>query len=353
MDIPLLELNLCKVHNQLQTLVGNEYSNLSLDHYQHNLFQLFHHTEQSIRALATGQRREDADLLADTLSFISLSIQFLEDSTLNQIPFETLFCLEKALKDWVEGEYTFVTSLNKEEYYFDPSLSLEDSLFELIERHFAIHFTNRLIQISVPRHEVNDYFFNVVLYHELGHFIDLKHSISESFIYQEYPNLTIEESIKKSNHYREYFADLFAAQYVDRNVCRSLSYEVPLDSSSDTHPSTTERLQVVDDFLNGRSNPIIDDFQQVLKKILGKQFEIRFEMPNQEDFYAYVPPIITSDRQLHGLFVAGWDTWFNHRERFQESDHFKIYLYLNNLIEKSISNYMITQSWKTHQYVSE
>ena len=313
MNIPLLELNLCKVHNQLQTLVGNEYSNPSLDSYQNNLFQLFNKVEQSIQSLAQGQKKEDADLLADTLAFISLSIQFLEDSTINQIPFETLFCLEQALKDWVDAEYTFVTSLNKEEYYFDPSLSLEDSLFELIERHFDIRFANRLIQISIPRHEVNDYFFNVVLYHELGHFIDLKHSISESFIYQEYPKLTFEESITKSNHYREYFADLFAAQYVDRNVCRYLSYEAPLDSSSATHPSTQERLLVVEDFLNGRSNPIVDDFQKALKSILNKQFEIRFALPKQEDFFDYVPPIIHSDQQLHGLFVAGWDIWINQR----------------------------------------
>ena len=53
------------------------------------------------------------------------------------------------------------------------------------------------------------------------------------------------------------------------------------------------------------------------------------------------------------MFVAGWDIWINHRDRFQEADQFKVYLYLNNLIEKSISNYMITQSWKTYQDVPD
>ena len=120
-----------------------------------------------------------------------------------------------------------------------------------------------------------------------------------------------------------------------------------MDSSSETHPSTTDRLKVVEDFLSGRENIIIDDFQKVLNSVLNKQFEIRFEIPKQEDFFNYIPPIIENDKQLHGLFVAGWDIWIHHRDRFEEKNQFNIYLYLNNLIEKSISNYMIKQSWKS------
>lgn len=78
--------------------------------------------------------------------------------------------------------------------------------------------------------------------------------------------------------------------------------------------------------------------------------QVRFEKIENKykDFYDYIPPIIETDAQLHGLFIAGWDIWLNHKDNFSEEKHSKIYAYLNNLIEKSISNYMITSKWNNN-----
>jgi len=348
----LLYLNHCKVQNQLASLQGNEYSNISLDSYQHNLFSLFKAVSKDIEKETRGIKEidfEKIDFLIQCLYFISLSVRFLEDSILNLIPYETVFCLDKALKEWVGSEkYTFVTSLNKDEYFFDEQLSIdEDKFFDLIEDKYNIAFSNRLIQISVPKHEVKDYFFNVVLYHELGHFVDLNFKISESIVYEEFPGLSSEDAEQKINHYREFFADLFAAQYIDINVSLYLEYEAPFDGDCFTHPSTEARSELVKDFLEGHDNPIISQIQNGCKSITEEELRIRYKEPNISDFFNYIPPIIESDEHLHGLFVIGWKAWRDKREQFSEKNLFKQYTYLNNLIEKSISNYMVTTEWNS------
>ena len=352
----LLELELCKVCNQLDSLKGNDYSNPSLETYQENLFQLFdkisfeiHNKKNELLTLSA-----ELDLLTRCLAFISLSVQFLEDSVFNYIPFETVFCLEKALKDWVDDELTIVTSLKKDSFGFDPSLSIDKSaIFQIISARFEINFSKKLIQIAIPKHDISDYFFSVVLYHELAHFIDMKYKISESILLVEYPDIEEEDEEKKLNHIREHFADLFCAQYIDDCFLKYLLHVAEYDGESYTHPSTGDRIDVVEDFISETPNDIVTQIIKATKEISNKEIKKRYsKLKSYDDFYNYIPPIIESDAQLHGLFIAGWDIWFNHREKIAEKNIIKSFKYLNNLIEKSISNYMVTTQWKTY-YVSE
>lgn len=346
----LLELELCKVYNQLNSLKGNEYSNISLENYQTNLFLLFDKISYEIHNNKSNLLKEptEIDLLYRCLAFISLSIQFLEDSVFNYIPFETVFCLEKVLKDWVDEDLTFVTSLKKDSFGFDPSLSIDkNSMFQIIEGRFEIKFSNKLIQISIPKQDVSDYFFSVVLYHELAHYIDMKFRISESILLQEYPEIEKEvDKEKKLNHIREYFADIFCAQYIEECFLKYLKLRAENDGESDTHPGTSDRIEVVEDFIDKKENIIVSQIKTATEAISGKKIKIRYKkLASYQDFFNFVPPIISSDEELHGLFIAAWEIWFEKREQVPGKDIIKTFRYLNNLIEKSISNYMVTTQW--------
>jgi len=357
----LLELDLCKVNSQILTLEGNEYSNQSLDKYQKNLFKLFEKVSSELTKFKNEPLpSSEFDFLKNCLYLISLSVQFLEDSVLNTIPYETVYCLEKALKEWTEDDFTFVTSLQRNQYAFDPSLSIDpSSTFQVIKYRFAIQFEKKLIQICIPKHEVNDYFFSIVLYHELAHYIDLKFKITESLLLEEEEEEEEEDyqgREQKENHLREYFADVFSSQYISDKFLNYLEYNAIQDGESITHPSTSDRMELIEDFVSGDNmdNKLLNDLKKATKDITGKELKIRHENINGEtDFFDFIPPIIENDKQLHGLLIKGWDIWINERDKYDETNLFKIYTYINNLIEKSISNYMVQNAWDKQKSESD
>ena len=85
------------------------------------------------------------------------------------------------MEDWVDtNAYIIVTSLNNNiaAYSYDFSFAFEDLLYSSIEVQYNISFPRRLVQINIPLALSRDYFSSVVLYHELGHFVDLHYMIS-------------------------------------------------------------------------------------------------------------------------------------------------------------------------------
>ena len=116
-------------------------------------------------------------------NFFFKSLEFLDKSTASQIPFEIVYCLEVALKEWIDDSkesFIIVTSFVNDvfAFSFDESLATNNIFYDLLEERYSIKFSNRLIQINIPSFLSRDYLANVALYHELGHFIDLKYKIS-------------------------------------------------------------------------------------------------------------------------------------------------------------------------------
>ena len=71
-----------------------------------------------------------------------------------------------------------------------------------------------------------------------------------------------------------------------------------------------------------------------------------------DDLYNFLPLIIQNERQLHGLIPLAWDVWQGDWTPFQENMNMgelpkpdRIYTVLNNLIEKSIGNYIVVKKW--------
>lgn len=370
----------------------NNYSDSQKETYQNKLSELYDYlSTEDFNSLGENDIYERANILG----FFIKSLEFLDNSTLNLIPFEIVECLKSALRDWVDDfdRYIIVTSpVNTSEgFSFDPILALNDQYFTSIRSISGIEFDYRLIQINIPRYVIRDYFVNVVLYHELGHFIDLKYNICRSVcskiiidyingrlkvdelkdITTYFPNLpnpsqllAIRQQFRVPYpptflyHMGEYFCDIFASQYIGETSGLYLRYLTQNGQASDSHPSTENRINIVNDFLNNRPGYLIKKLQEAVLLISNRGLKTRSKpIPQAEqDLLNLVPAIIQEDDQLHSIFSVGWNLWNSSYSLFKENNHIefdlseeRVYTIINNLIEKSIGNHIIERDWQRQQ----
>jgi len=276
-------------------------------------------------------------------------------------------------------DFIIVTSLVKgiSDFSFDTTLTFRDEFYEIIDRTFNIKFESKLIQINLPESLTGDYLANVVLYHELGHFIDRRYRISELLTtilissekrgsippdvliaLQKFFPILEKSSISHNvqllyNHFSEYFCDLFAAQYVAGTLGCYLQYLTT--GSKDwqlSHPSTVSRVELADHFLNRKKNVFLEFILGIVFKASKKELRVRYKEFLTEDFENLIPCEINSSDELHFLFVYGWSLWLSDWSKFEEMNKmdysltsFQVYEIINNLIEKSIGNYIVKTNW--------
>lgn len=359
---------------QAETLISSSkkynFSDKYKDQYLKTLVDLFNKIKTSI-----NDSLDDAKIFEkkNHLDFIFKSLEFLKDSTLNTIPFEVVGCLDRAMSDWIDPDkFIIVTSLQNNLYSFsyDLTYAKKDIFYTSLQTEYGISFERKLVQINLPLNLSKDYLSSVALYHELGHFVDLQHSITGVAEYnissnnyvdkanlEKYLPLLKEAVLDRSKlyyHLGEYFCDLFAAQYIGDTLGLFLEYITSNSAiESPTHPSTVNRIQVIMDFVNGNDNPIINYLQSVTTLITNKKLENRFDRIVSEDFYKLVPYDIENDRQLHGTIVYGWEVWMEDFKKFNDGMKYDvnlsedtIYRVINNLVEKTIGNYFTVQNWE-------
>lgn len=386
---PLLKLHLAQAERAIRNASNNVYSDKHKQEYQDNLSVLFNAIHSNAKKDKNLSEENIYHSYKRHIDFIFKSLEFLDSSTFNQIPYEIIECLNYAMHDWLghDNQYIIVTSLinNVDQFSFDPSLAFNDVLYDEIKIKYEIEFPRRLVQINLPRPLSRDYLASVVLYHELGHFVDLKFKYTESLtrnLLTQIVEGTIDshllpdiltylsflkeafnsqKKISKDSlffrvtnlHLAEYFCDLFASQYIGDSSNFYLKYLTEnSDRSFETHPSTVNRIQIVNDFLLQRDNSIIKYLQIAIKNISGIELKQRSEIVPNDDFLNLIPFDINSNKQLHGLFNMGWKIWLQDIDKLQESLNNQypnpLYFYdvINNLIEKSIGNYITLNKWK-------
>jgi len=382
MTLALLHLHLAQAGRSLQRARNNNYSDQEKQIYHAKLTALYEALVQSVNSQSNLSEQFIFDAKR-VLDFIYKSLEFLDSSTLNLIPYEIVECLKSALNDWVlpSENYIIVTSLINEisGFSFDPSLIQVDKIYDSFRQIYKVDFESRLVQINIPRALSRDYLASAVHYHELGHFVDGKFSITASltnYLINNWITLPPTDSqnahlpnffpflidIQYSNekkrellhfHLGEYFCDLFASQYVGQSLNSYLMYITASQNMySGTHPASTLRFQVVADFVNGHPNVVIEFINFALDQILNKQLDIRYEKMPADDLYNFLPLIIQNERQLHGLIPLAWDVWQGDWTPFQKNMNMgelpkpdRIYTVLNSLIEKSIGNYIVVNKW--------
>jgi hypothetical protein len=375
----LLELHFSQLSKIWSKSKNNNYSDNSRLEYHKKLKTLY-----QLLAKEDFSKISDTDEIKEkkiVLGLFSESITFLDNSTVSSLPFELVKCLELALSEWSSGDkYIIVTSLAKglNEFSFDPTLAINDSQYEVIKSNYNIEFDKRLIQINIPEYLVGDYLANVIMYHELGHFIEEKFSLPDVILREfldDYNNGKIKPDFHEffplvrkkftkdiysdecidmlKTHIGEYFCDLFASQYIDDSVNHYLSYISDYNSITKTHPQTKSRVKLVKTFLNNGNSYTLDKIKYAVKQMTGEDLKIRFKEFHSKDFLKLLPIEISEVKELHYLFVYGWHLWLGDWSRFEKENKMefklsssKVYEIINDLIEKSIGNYIVNNTWK-------
>lgn len=212
-------------------------------------------------------------------------------------------------------------------------------------------FNSLLVMIGVPRLYAHKPLFCVPLYHELGHFVDITHKVSE-FSLLVSPARIAAPAFDELSHRREFFADLFAACFTGRSGISALEAVAAGHSASNTHPATLQRASVTEAFLNGNTNNIVSIFQSALLQRslppLRPFFEPASVSNDFDDLRTFVPNDI---EQVHGMLISAWSYMFDAIDqrrnpwniaRLSEGD---IEAITNDLVEKSIRNFAIRTVW--------
>lgn len=352
MNYKTIELKLLQLETTFSKSRSNIYSDKKKELHFSELFSLFKKIKKSNYSAFT---KDEISLHLEILNYIVKCLEYLDNSTLNMIPYEIVSCLQIALDDWIqEDNFIIVTSLSNRttDFLFESEDSEQFKNLNLhIKKLYNLNVSNRLIKITLPKSLSRDYLSIVVLYHELGHFIDLELHISEKIFYNKFGYLDSysNHQLKEFNHCMEYFADLFAAQYINDASNLFLNYIAYNHPDSDTHPATTKRIEVVNAFLKGEYQKEINEIEYALSNSVNQNLKIRHQTIDikKSDFLNLIPQKIKSNSELHYIFKLGWEFWNDSDKNFLRNFESKQkYQIINNLIEKSISNYTIKQKWQ-------
>lgn len=267
------------------------------------------------------------------------SVKFLSGSTLNETPYEMVWALDKAVGKWWQGEYAITTAfIDDKNYSFFFS-----SPHSVLQAVTSVQIELDLIQVALPKVYKHIPLYNVALYHELGHAIDVKHAISQSVCLQNAQQVYLP-------HIMEHFADIFAAAYTGKAGPQFLVEVFGVHGPSQSHPATQDRIDVVESFLDGAGHPIVDLLLEATEQRVGTKLEVEFSLPNISLCFDNIRPhIILNDKEMHGILAAGWDyvlRGMNVRadpwDKIKEYEAFRI---VNDLIERSTRNYMTRARW--------
>ncbi|AGH99181.1 M48 family metalloprotease [Micavibrio aeruginosavorus] len=341
--MPLTKINLKLLEQKLSSLGDTPYFSSELKLY----------TKQLSNVARKADAITDPQVRNRMVLQLWSAIKYLDGSTTRLLPYEVVFCLDAALKDWTTDNYLITTAiLHEMNFYFQ---GISPSFYTEAEGFCGETFEYKLIQVALPDLYRHRPLYNVALYHELGHFIDTHKAISDYLLLLspnvQLPRLSagVDEKIRR-NHVMEYWADIFAASYLGYGIHKFLdrfAHNVPVSA---THPATSDRLELIEAFLDGKSMPILDGFQAVLsQRNLGK-LEIRFDSLDVKEYFDNVMPCpISNIGQLHALFDSSWDYLETAQQRLAEPWSLiredQIEKMINDLSEKSIRNFMISQRW--------
>jgi hypothetical protein len=323
----LLKSNLRLLAAQLERLAETPYFSPRLDTYIAELKSVTTALIGRLDASSAAINVEIARFLADEIWRLT---QFLTGSTTKQIPYEVVYAIERAASGWTSSQLLVTTAIVQESnFYFQGS---NEDFFRVVDKELGIYLATRPVQIALPYIYRHKPLFCVPLFHELGHFVDIVNEVvtttmltSPETVGPDLPDLPTCAQIAQlspneiailrnvvMSHRQEYFADLFSVAYVGDASKGFLQEFCPANSASPTHPSSEARFRLMADFLNGVANPIVELFQGALKARGLPALAPTFATVSLNATFGNVRPFTpTSDKELFGLFEAGWSFLMN------------------------------------------
>ncbi len=274
-----------------------------------------------------------------------LAYQYLCGSISREAPYEVEYCLKIALGTWRKKQCIITTGLIDFPHgYCFLQVDPWEFILAALPAFDSQNFTPSLVLIGVPRLYKNKPIFCIPLYHELGHFVDRHWGIANLLALT---NMSISWS-----HWAEYFADVFAASYVGESKVRALSAVASGAAPNQSHPGTSDRIQVIEAFLAGRPDLRLDAIYAALARLGAPPLVRRFQTPDIAPAFDDLRTFsLQSDEQVHGLFNAAW-LYFercitNGTVPWSSSPPHEgdVETIVNNLTEKTLRNYAIVRQW--------
>ena len=361
----LLKSNLRLLLSQLDGLAETPYFSSGLDEYLQQLRAV-------LGTLLSRLSETPATINAEVATFIGNHVwaltQFLTGSTTKQIPYEVVYAIERAASEWTSKKLLITTAIVQEaNFYFHGG---RQDFFKMVETELGINISSQPIQIALPYIYRHKPLFCTPLFHELGHFVDTTNEIvatsmlmSPEDVGPDLPDLPTSADIATianqgranikrviQSHRAEYFADLFCAAYAGEAAKGFLEEFFPNQKVSPSHPSSTARYRLMDDFLQGKTNPILTLLQDAMVTRGLPPLSIRFAPIQIDDAFGNVRPYrLHSDAEVYGLFNAGWrylmGAWKNASALWVNLPEEDVERLANDLVEKSIRNRMIEEGW--------
>ncbi|MFL6623731.1 MAG: hypothetical protein ACJ8NR_14185 [Sulfurifustis sp.] len=353
----LLNTNLQLLDNKLQELRDTAYFDQRVVHYIDSLKAIIQKLCDATVPLDDRIKRLFAFNVWQATEFIAGSAPRLQ-------PYEMVYGLQRAITEWFGNKAVgarqplIVTNLIQEpNFYFK---GVHPIFYDALSA-IGTPIEYEIIQIKLPELYRRKPLYSVALYHELGHFIDLHYSISENVdvllpdlalpgMSDPSAGLSAEAKKVRLYHLREYFADLFAACYCGTAMKRFLEGFAPDLGASPTHPEGYDRLQVIGALLDGKQHSLIEAFNQALTARSQPSLGIRFSRPQVDQCFTDIRPVtLTSDEEVFGLLDSAWDyldrAAAHNTDPWDKLDESEIERIINDLVEKSIRNRMISEQW--------
>lgn len=356
----LLKTNLQLLHKQLETLSFTPFFNECLHTYVDDLLRI-------TTVLKTDFDRFENHVVESLIGPIWDATHYLAGSATNTMPYEVVYGLEQALSDWVPDQFVITTAVTQDRnFHFS---GVDESFYELAESLCGVTFSNEIVQVSLPTMYKHKPLYSVLLYHELGHFLDLRFNLSGFALLQaenarrplpgleEKPREWSTQQFEQAQqaHVREYFADLFAVMYLGWAVADYLDEFAQGDTACSTHPATSDRLDILAAALKEEEHPIVDDLKLAITTqdgVVIEDFTAKFTLPEiGEQFDDVRPCNLTSVAEVHGLLQVG-RTYLRNAMRSRKSpwDEFaeeQVERVINDLVEKSIRNFIVRERWNS------
>ena len=335
----LVKNDLALIESYLSEVIHTPYFDTDTLEYVSGLLSI-------VRGIITNHAAYPPDFLLGLRAVLWASSKYLSGTTSREVPYEAVFALRKALRDWTTEEFLVTTALLEDLQYHFYGLDAIQILRTSIPGLVPASMNKLLVQMALPKLYRNRPLYSVALYHELGHFVDSHRGVIKmSLLLQPHPANPLSQQ-----HRAEYFCDLLAAGYVGTAMCKLLNHIAPNAPQSLSHPATSVRIGVIDDFLGGRTNPVVDLLQQALANLKMPTLAVRFVEPSVMTAFQNIRPHnIQSEKELHGILPAAWtfleDAVSRHDLPWSELGDDEVVRTINDLVEKSIRNFSICEKW--------
>ena len=281
---------------------------------------------------------EEFRQLESIVQIISQWCELMKDSVGYRLCDEMSFCIVKLISKWDKKAHEKFVVFTLGDYAINKlKRNKVSKLFDVlivVSLKYQVSFTKEPVFIRVPDEFKDGVLSNIVLFHEVGHFVDFDNAISE------YVSDDVENEIngkpsarilrdyfpsffnkpfdattkgKIAIYVSEYVADVFGCIYAGSHILNYLSY---LEGNkpkreSETHPSYLCRKKMVDSFIayckyGDTIDNLLSYILNAINSIFNTSIGIVDSNKKEEDFLSGTYMIADVD-DMFTLFIKPWD----------------------------------------------